>query len=140
MATARFSPPESTLIGVSAGLLGSLMGVGGGIIVVPALSELYGVPFREAVAISLVVIIAMLLLGGYVALFRGDGGYQLGPRLGTGGARPWPGPPGATQGRLGPAKKLSKFAADNALGRGDAPLLRGEHPLYRRVTRIERSV
>ena len=46
------------LIGASAGLLGSLMGVGGGVIVVPALSELYGVPFREAVAVSLVVIIA----------------------------------------------------------------------------------
>jgi hypothetical protein len=46
------------LIGASAGLLGSLMGVGGGIIVVPALSELYGVPFREAVGISLVVIVA----------------------------------------------------------------------------------
>ena len=46
------------LVGACAGLLGSLMGVGGGIIVVPALSELYGVPFREAVAISLVVIIA----------------------------------------------------------------------------------
>lgn len=46
------------LVGASAGLLGSLMGVGGGIIIVPALSELYGVPFREAVAVSLVVIIA----------------------------------------------------------------------------------
>jgi uncharacterized membrane protein YfcA len=45
-------------IGLAAGLLGSLMGVGGGVIVVPALSELYGVPFREAVAVSLVVIIA----------------------------------------------------------------------------------
>jgi uncharacterized membrane protein YfcA len=46
------------LVGASAGLLGSLMGVGGGILVIPALSEGLGVPFREAVAVSLVVIIA----------------------------------------------------------------------------------
>ena len=45
-------------IGAVAGLLGALLGIGGGIIVVPALTELYGVPFQHAVAASLVVIIA----------------------------------------------------------------------------------
>lgn len=45
-------------LGAVAGLLGALLGIGGGIVVVPALSELYGVPFRHAVAASLVVIIA----------------------------------------------------------------------------------
>jgi len=45
------------LVGASAGLLGALMGVGGGVIVVPALTELFGVPFRHAVGVSLVVII-----------------------------------------------------------------------------------
>jgi len=44
-------------VGLSAGLLGSLMGVGGGVIVVPALAELFGVPFRHAVGVSLVVIV-----------------------------------------------------------------------------------
>jgi uncharacterized membrane protein YfcA len=44
--------------GAAAGLLGALLGIGGGIIIVPALSELLGVPFRHAVAASLVVIIA----------------------------------------------------------------------------------
>ncbi len=45
-------------LGLSAGVLGALMGVGGGIIVVPVLSAGFGLPFREAVAVSLVVIIA----------------------------------------------------------------------------------
>jgi uncharacterized membrane protein YfcA len=45
-------------LGFAAGLLGSLMGLGGGIIVVPALTQLFGVPFRSAVAASLVTIVA----------------------------------------------------------------------------------
>jgi uncharacterized membrane protein YfcA len=45
-------------LGFGAGLLGSLMGLGGGIIVVPALTQLFGVPFRAAVAASLVTIVA----------------------------------------------------------------------------------
>jgi uncharacterized membrane protein YfcA len=45
-------------IGLCAGLLGALMGLGGGIIVVPALTQLFGVPFRAAVAASLVTIVA----------------------------------------------------------------------------------
>jgi uncharacterized membrane protein YfcA len=46
------------LVGLAAGVLGALMGVGGGVIVVPALSAIVGLPFRHAVAVSLVVIIA----------------------------------------------------------------------------------
>jgi uncharacterized membrane protein YfcA len=45
------------LAGLAAGVLGSLMGVGGGLIVVPVLTGLAGLPFRHAVAVSLVVII-----------------------------------------------------------------------------------
>jgi uncharacterized membrane protein YfcA len=45
-------------LGFGAGLLGSLMGLGGGIIVVPALTQIFHVPFREAVAVSLVTIVA----------------------------------------------------------------------------------
>lgn len=45
-------------LGLLAGGLGALMGIGGGIIVVPALSAGFGLPFRQAVAVSLVVIIA----------------------------------------------------------------------------------
>jgi hypothetical protein len=45
-------------VGAAAGLLGALMGVGGGVIVVPALSQLLGLPFRHAVAVSLLTIVA----------------------------------------------------------------------------------
>ncbi len=46
------------LVGAAAGLLGSLAGVGGGILLVPALTLLFGVPFPVAVATSLVGVIA----------------------------------------------------------------------------------
>ncbi|MDD5351480.1 MAG: sulfite exporter TauE/SafE family protein [Chthoniobacteraceae bacterium] len=46
------------LISVSAGLLGSLVGVGGGIIVVPALTLLMGVDIRSAIAASIIAVIA----------------------------------------------------------------------------------
>jgi uncharacterized membrane protein YfcA len=46
------------LLGTAAGTLGGLLGVGGGVVVIPALSLGFGVPFRSAVAVSLVVIIA----------------------------------------------------------------------------------
>jgi hypothetical protein len=45
------------LVGAAGGLFGALMGVGGGLIVVPALTQLFGVPFPQAVAVSLTVII-----------------------------------------------------------------------------------
>ncbi len=66
------------LIGVAAGLLGSLMGVGGGVIVVPALSELYGVPFREAVAVSLVVIVANASASSAAYVERGASDLRVG--------------------------------------------------------------
>lgn len=46
------------MISVSAGLLGSLVGVGGGIIVVPALTLLLGVDIRHAIAASIISVIA----------------------------------------------------------------------------------
>lgn len=45
------------LVGAGAGLFGALMGVGGGLIVVPALTQLFHVPFPHAVAVSLAVIV-----------------------------------------------------------------------------------
>ena len=41
-----------------AGLLGSLLGLGGGIIIVPALTLLFGYPMQEAIGASLVAVIA----------------------------------------------------------------------------------
>ncbi|MBN1403890.1 MAG: sulfite exporter TauE/SafE family protein [Opitutales bacterium] len=56
------TPLEWTIIvaaiSVSAGLLGSLAGVGGGIIVVPALTLLMGVDIRHAIAASIVAVVA----------------------------------------------------------------------------------
>ena len=65
-------------IGLAAGLLGALMGVGGGIIVVPALSELLGLPFRHAAAVSLVVIIASSSSSAAAYVGRGLADVRLG--------------------------------------------------------------
>jgi uncharacterized protein len=46
------------LISIVAGLVGALVGVGGGILVVPALTLLFGVPIQYAVAASIVSVIA----------------------------------------------------------------------------------
>lgn len=46
------------IVGSAAGLLGSLVGLGGGILIVPALTLLVGVPIHEAVAASLVAVVA----------------------------------------------------------------------------------
>src|SRR6185312_947731 len=46
------------LISIAAGLLGSLLGLGGGIIVVPALTLLFGINIKLAVGASIVSVIA----------------------------------------------------------------------------------
>lgn len=45
-------------IAIVAGVMGAILGLGGGIIIVPALTLLFGVPMRTAVAASTVSIIA----------------------------------------------------------------------------------
>ncbi len=56
------TPPTFTLVvlvlSYGAGLLGSLVGVGGGIIVVPALTLLLGVGIQKAIAASIISVIA----------------------------------------------------------------------------------
>ncbi|MDR0198212.1 MAG: sulfite exporter TauE/SafE family protein [Methanomassiliicoccaceae archaeon] len=47
------------ILSMIAGLIGSLFGLGGGIIVVPVLTILYGMPAAEAAAVSLVAIVAI---------------------------------------------------------------------------------
>jgi len=47
------------VLSMTAGLIGSLFGLGGGIIVVPVLTILYGMPAAEAAAVSLVAIVAI---------------------------------------------------------------------------------
>ncbi|MGB9727960.1 MAG: sulfite exporter TauE/SafE family protein [Nitrososphaeria archaeon] len=47
-----------------AGFLGALMGIGGGIIVVPALTIIFNVPIKEAIAISAATVVATSISGG----------------------------------------------------------------------------
>jgi uncharacterized membrane protein YfcA len=68
----RDSPTMLLLIGVGAGLLSGLLGVGGGIVMVPAFTELAGIPLKTAIASSLTCVglyavpgtITHALLGG----------------------------------------------------------------------------
>jgi uncharacterized membrane protein YfcA len=46
------------LISIAAGLIGSLVGIGGGILIVPVLTILYGVPIEYAIGASIVSVIA----------------------------------------------------------------------------------
>ncbi|HOX08323.1 MAG TPA: sulfite exporter TauE/SafE family protein [Planctomycetota bacterium] len=49
------------LVGLTAGVLGSMLGVGGGILMVPAMVYFCGVPFKPAAAMSLAVMIPMAM-------------------------------------------------------------------------------
>lgn len=52
----------ASLIGIAAGLLGALCGVGGGIVMVPAFVSLLGLDQKRAVATSMAVIIVISLV------------------------------------------------------------------------------
>ncbi|MGH9381997.1 MAG: sulfite exporter TauE/SafE family protein [Thermoanaerobaculia bacterium] len=67
--------------GGAAGLVGSLLGVGGGLVVVPVLHLLFGVPLRTAVGTSLVVITGTSLVGTAGYLRRGWTMFDLALRL-----------------------------------------------------------
>lgn len=47
-----------------AGFLGALMGIGGGIIIVPVLTIIFNVPIKEAIAISVTTVVATSISGG----------------------------------------------------------------------------
>ncbi|MDC0088190.1 sulfite exporter TauE/SafE family protein [Akkermansiaceae bacterium] len=52
----------AALIGIAAGLLGALCGVGGGILMVPAFTSVLGLDQKKAVATSLAVIVIIALI------------------------------------------------------------------------------
>jgi uncharacterized protein len=58
-------------IGAAAGALGAMLGVGGGIVMVPALVLLVPLPFTQAVGTSLVCVVATSLAGSAVQFRRG---------------------------------------------------------------------
>lgn len=69
------------LLGVIAGLLGALVGIGGGVVVVPGLIVGFGFDVRVAVATSLVAVIATSTAAGAVYVGRGQTNMRLGMTL-----------------------------------------------------------
>ncbi len=67
--------------GVGAGVFGSLLGLGGGILIVPLLTVGFGIPFREAVGVSLVCVIVTSSAAAGVYLERHTANLRLGMLL-----------------------------------------------------------
>ncbi len=73
------------LVGLGAGTLGSIVGVGGGIVFVPALVTLFAVAQHEAQGTSLAVIIPTTLVAAYVHSRAGRVDWRTALLLGAGG-------------------------------------------------------
>jgi uncharacterized protein len=67
--------------GAAAGVFGSLLGLGGGVLIVPLLSLALGLPLREAVAISLLAVIVTSCASAAVYLQRHVANLKLGMTL-----------------------------------------------------------
>ncbi len=72
------------LLSVLAGVMGSLLGLGGGLFVTPLLSGPIGMPIHRAVAASIIAVIATSSAGGSGYLKRGVPNVRLGMLLETG--------------------------------------------------------
>ncbi len=62
----------AALLGISAGLIGSLTGVGGGLVIVPVLALLFALPQKIAQGTSLAVIAPMALMGALRYAWHAD--------------------------------------------------------------------
>lgn len=67
--------------GAAAGLFGSLLGLGGGVLIVPLLTLIFGLELREAVGVSLVSVIMTSSVAAGVYLERHVADLRLGMRL-----------------------------------------------------------
>jgi len=67
--------------GLAAGAFGSLLGLGGGILIVPLLTVVFGVPFRVAVGVSLVCVIVTSSAAAGIYLERRVANLRLGMLL-----------------------------------------------------------
>ena len=65
-------------VGAATGLVGSLLGIGGGVLLVPLLTLMLGVPIRAAIAASLISVIASASASSTVNLDRGFVNLRLG--------------------------------------------------------------
>ena len=61
-----------SLIGVISGITGGLFGVGGGIIIVPALTYFMGLPIKTAIGTSLAIIVPTAIMGSAKHLQQGN--------------------------------------------------------------------
>src|SRR3989442_7083306 len=64
--------------GVAAGAFGSILGLGGGLLIVPLLTLGFGLPLREAVGVSLVCVIVTSSASAGVYLQRRQANLRLG--------------------------------------------------------------
>lgn len=60
------------LVGVVAGLLSGLLGIGGGLVIVPALAGMLGVPLKRALGTSLVAVLVLVIPGTVVHAVLGN--------------------------------------------------------------------
>ena len=67
--------------GITAGVFGSLLGLGGGVLIVPLLTLVFGLDLREAVGVSLVSVIMTSSVAAGVYLERHVADLRLGMRL-----------------------------------------------------------
>lgn len=75
------SAPLLILIGAGTGLVGALLGLGGGVFLVPMLTLAMGVPIRTAIAASLIAVIATASASATVNINRGLVNLRLGLTL-----------------------------------------------------------
>ena len=59
-------------VGVIAGLLSGLLGIGGGIVIVPALAGMLGMPLKRALGTSLVAVVVLVIPGTVVHAVLGN--------------------------------------------------------------------
>lgn len=57
---------ELVVVGIAAGLLSGLLGIGGGLVIVPALAGMLGVPLKRALGTSLVAVVILVIPGTIV--------------------------------------------------------------------------
>ncbi len=60
------------LVGVGAGLLSGLLGIGGGLVIVPALAGVLGMPLKRALGTSLVAVVVLVIPGTIVHAVLGN--------------------------------------------------------------------
>lgn len=66
------------LVAVGAGLFGSMLGVGGGVIIVPVLTLGFGVPIKQAIATSMICVISTSAVAQLAFMRRGMTNTRLG--------------------------------------------------------------